>query len=477
MIEAAYDRIAAAIRHGRGSRLIAVLVPPEIPLIPAAEKLRSHLLGRGIMVRPVRLARHASLLEAVEEVDPRPSEVVIVYGLEALSQSAREAFLRTSSFARTRLQGSPVAVILVLGTETWSWLGMELPDLARWADGPFLVSDGGKGIDLRAPRPRLGRTPIVDSSVVLDDCRNVDIQTVINDWIDRRGLLIIGGPRGVGVTHLAVRLEARLSKQGKITACTENPSLVNGVPVVGGSDLVGDPDVPLPKSWTPLRLEDWLSGHRDEIVFVSREFWPIVPISMTARTGMTGVVLGPSSAAIQPSVGARLYVPPVQVIEVDGSEHARGINRMVDAVLDDAAHQLQFPIETFLPRDLLSTLAYGSGGLPGVLWSLIIQTLQRALRIGSPAVTPEIIEGVVSDVARSRPPVPEDLVVSAIQNNSLDFELESRGAVLFYVIDGTLRTLRHPLSILAERLRTDSKNTRVKPTRASRRRRRPPHDD
>lgn len=478
MIEAAYDRIVAAIRHGNGARLIAVLVPAEIPLIPATEKLRSHLLGRGVKVRSIRIDRHASLVEAIEAADPEPSEAVIVYGLEALPEATRESFLRSSSFARSRLQSVPVAVILVLGTETWSWLGMELPDLARWADGPFIVSDRGQGVDLRPPRPTLGRETLAQSAVILDDDRNVDIQGPVDEWLLRGGILSIGGPSGAGVTHLAVRIEARLVALGKRPACAGNVHYVNGMPRVGGPENVNDPEVPWPKQWgMSTKLEDWLEQHKEEIVFIARPFWHPARASMMARKGITGVVLGPSSSALaQPHVGVQLYVPPVQVVESDGTECARGIARMVDAIVADA-NQLQFDLKTLVPRELLFTLAYASGGLPGLLWSLIIQTLRRSLRIGLTVANQRLVETIILDVAHSRPPVPEEAITSVVRENMIDFEMEARGAVLFYIIDGTVRTLQHPLSILAKRLRSTSRSTKAKPPRASLRRRRPQRGD
>lgn len=474
MIETAYDRIVAAIRHGHGARLIAVLVPAEIPLIPATEKLRSHLLGRGVKVRSIRIDRHASLVEAIEAVDPEPSEAVIVYGLEALPEATRESFLRSSSFARSRLQRSPVAVILVLGTETWSWLGMELPDLARWADGPFIVSDGGQGVDLRPPHPKLGRETLVQSAVILDADRNVDIQGPIDDWLMRGGILSIGGPSGAGVTHLAVRIEARLVALGKRPACAGNVHYVNGIPRVGGPENVDDPEVPWPKQWGMSKtLDDWLEQHKEEIVFIARPFWHPARASMMARKGIAGVVLGPSSSAlVQPHVGVQLYVPPVQVVESNGTECSRGIARMVDAIVSDA-NQLQFDLETLVPRELLFTLAYASGGLPGLLWSLIIQTLRRGLRIGVTIANQRLVESVILDVARSRPAVRDEVVASAVRDDVLDFDLEARGALLFYVIDGRLRTMRHPLSTLAARLQARTESAAFAPAQGPRRRRRP----
>jgi hypothetical protein len=145
---------------------------------------------------------------------------------------------------------------------------------------------------------------------------------------------------------------------------------------------------------------------------------------------------------------------------------------MVEALLADADHYLQLELEALLPRAFLSTLAYASGGLPGVLWSLVVQTLQRALRFGSSPVSTEIIQSMIVDAVGAKPAVSEDAVASAVRENLLDFELEARGAVLFYVIDRQLRTMRHPLSMLAARHRAKSESRAFAPMKRPRRRRR-----
>ena len=141
MIEAPYDRIASAIRLSGGSHLSAVLIPPSIHVSEATEELRSQLLHRGVRAHPIQISGHASILESVEAATASPpSRTFIIYGLETLRRADREAYLRASSFARERLREAANAVILVLTTETWSWLGLQLPDLARWVDGPFLMT-------------------------------------------------------------------------------------------------------------------------------------------------------------------------------------------------------------------------------------------------------------------------------------------------------------------------------------------------
>lgn len=143
MIEAPYDRIASAIRLSGGSYLSAVLIPPGIQVPEATEELRSQLLHLGVQAHPILLSGHANMLGSVWATTPSsPSRTFIIHGVETLGRADREAFLRASSFARDRLREASVAIILVLATETWSWLGLQLPDLARWVDGPFLMTSG-----------------------------------------------------------------------------------------------------------------------------------------------------------------------------------------------------------------------------------------------------------------------------------------------------------------------------------------------
>lgn len=141
VIEGPYDRITSAIRLSGRSYLSAVLVPPSIQVSVATEELRSQLLHRGVQAHPIPLSGHANILESIEAATPSPpSRTFIIHGLETLRRTDREAYLRASSFARERLREASNAIILVLATETWSWLGLDLPDLARWVDGPFLMT-------------------------------------------------------------------------------------------------------------------------------------------------------------------------------------------------------------------------------------------------------------------------------------------------------------------------------------------------
>lgn len=142
MLEAPYDRIAAAMRLSVGSYLGAVLTPPSIQVPVATEELRCQLCHLGVQAHPILLSGHANM-ESVGATTPSPpSHTFIIHGLETLRRADREAYLRASSFARDRLREASNAIILVLATETWSWLGLQLPDLARWVDGPFLMTSG-----------------------------------------------------------------------------------------------------------------------------------------------------------------------------------------------------------------------------------------------------------------------------------------------------------------------------------------------
>jgi hypothetical protein len=435
MNEAAYDRIAAAIKRSRGSQLIAVVVPVTIPLLTVTRRLQSSLLRRGVDARCFRIRGHADVLEPIEtELGSDTPGAIVIHGLEAMPAIERESFLRATSFARSRLRRIPVPIVLVLGEETWSWLGLELPDLARWMDGPFaMAGDDGTGVvgplHVGSWRELLLRAP-----ALLDEHRNVDVDRSIDAWIDRGGVLAVGGPPGVGITGIAMHIRTRLAAMGK------------------------------PTSWTnearckPLRLDDWLERHRGDIVIIDRELSDSAQAAVQRR-GMSGVVLGSTRMALEsPGKGVtQLYVPPVQVVEADGGPHPAGIAVMVRRIRFEVELQLGVDIDSLLTIEQLETFGHACGGLPGLMWRLVAHAEHRSRRLGLPSADAELVRAVIIDTAKtSIAPVAEEDVERAVHHDLLDFELEARGAVLFYVIDGRLRTLRHPLLTLASRMQADA---------------------
>jgi hypothetical protein len=442
MIHAAYERIASAIEHSRGSQLIAVVVPANIPLLTATSQLQSSLFRQGIDVRCLQIRGQSDLLELVEaQLDATPPRAVIVHGLEGMPLTERESFLRATSFARSRLRSVPVPIILVLGEETWSLLGMELPDLARWIHGPFTMKDedGDAGT---APRPlHIKPVPEILLKVSLppDEHRNVDLDSAVEAWIERSGILVVGGPPGVGITSVAVRARERLRAAGRGTAWT--------------SDELASKDGP-----KPLQLDSWLEEHRDSIVIIDRELADTA-CPAVQRRGMNALVLGSSRMALErPEPGiTQLYVPPIQVVEVDGSPFPPGLSAVVRRIRSDVKLQLDIDVDAFLTSDQLELLGLASGGLPGLMWRLVADVEHRSRRLGFPGTDPTLIRTSIIDMSEALiAPFLEEEVELAIRHDLLDFELEARGAVLFYVIDGRLRTIRHPLLALARRLRAEA---------------------
>lgn len=444
MIEAAYDRIAAAIRHSRGSQLIAVVVRVQMPLITATSELQSSLLRRGTATKCLQIRAHHDLLEPIDSSSDSGSQVFIVHGLEGMPSEERESFLRATSFARSRLRTMPVPIILVLGEETWSWLGMELPDLARWMHGPFVMGDDEHAGATRSslhikPALRL----LADVPFLLDEERNVEIDPTLDAWIDRGGVLLVGGPPGVGITSIAARARDRLEATGVKTAWTNE-----GLGAEKGERV--------------LRLDEWIEQHRDEVLIVDREFSALAAGALQ-RQGLRGLVLGSSLAALgKPEKGVmKLYVPPVQVVEADGAPHSSGVAIMVKRIRYELGQQLDIDIDSLMTLEQLELLGQACGGLPGLMWRLVADAEHRTRRIGLSNVDSPLIRAVVIDMAKAlAAPASDAEVERAIQENLLDFGLEARGAVLFYVIDGRLRTLQHPLMMLARRLRAASEGNR-----------------
>lgn len=441
MTEVAHDRIAAALRYGRGARLVAVLVPPSIPLLTATSELRRYLRWRGIDTHPVRVEAHTDLLESVETaVESKPSDVLVVHGLEALSKTDREAYLRASSFARSRLRALSASIVLVLGTDTWSWLGMELPDLARWVDGPFVLADVGGQPGPRHLQLPFGRQLVGPDRHVLDRHRGVDVS--MEAWIGRGGILVVGGPPGVGVTSLALWAETRCKELGEEIAWTEGGHIIDGVPMVGESS-------------SARTLSDWLDQHERQRVIVERAIAEGAPQAIKNRR-MTGLILGSTRMALgRPMSGIdQLYIPPVQVVDLEGGPHDPGIEVITQAMRLDLQQHLDFDLDALVPGSLLPTLGYASGGLPGLLWQLVAELEHRVRRLGFEAATPTLVHAVIEDVAHaSIRPAAEEAIAHAIRYDVVDFDLEAGGSVLFYVIDDGLRTLRNPLLTVANEIR------------------------
>jgi hypothetical protein len=133
----------------------------------------------------------------------------------------------------------------------------------------------------------------------------------------------------------------------------------------------------------------------------------------------------------------------------------------------DVEQQLGFDLGSLLTIEQLEILGYACGGLPGLMWRLVAEAEQRCHRLGLEAASAELVRAVVIDIAgASATAFSDEDVERAVRLNALDFELEARGAVLFYVIEGQLRTLRHPLSMLAEQFRIASERALVAPARA-----------
>lgn len=444
MIEAAYDRIAAAIEHSRGSQLIAVVVPTTIPLLTATSQLQSSLIRLGIDVSCLRVRGHSDLLDRVEgQVEAKPSRAIVVHGLEGMPIAERESFLRATSFARSRLRSIPVPIVLVLGEETWSSLGMELPDLARWIHGPFLMKDddGDAGPKPRPVHVKPAPEILLKAPTPPDEHRNVDIDSAVEAWLERGGVLVVGGPRGVGITSVAVRARERLAELGR------------------GTSWAGD-ELAVSDGAKPIDLEGWLERHRDDTIIIDRELSEAA-LPAVQRRGMNALVLGSSRMALErPEKGVmQLYVPPIQVVEVDGSPHPPGISAVVRRIRSDVELQLGIDIDSLLPSERLDLLGLASGGLPGLMWRLVADVEHRSRRLGLPSA--DLVRTSIIDMAKALiAPFLEERAELAVHHDLLDFELEAQGAVLFYVIDERLRTLRHPLSMLARRLEDEADEPR-----------------
>lgn len=386
-----YERIATAITRRRGARLVALVVPEGTPVYLSIEMVVPQLEGRGVRLRHVRFDPDAQLAELVElegsarSDDADDTETLLIHGFESVPLARTQAFFRRSNFTRARLAKLSIAVLLTVGSETWSWLVMELPDLVRWTDGPFLLpaieTPPHPLVGLPWPRAHLGVPIPEELDRPLDRERGVDVFGPALDALEHERLIVLGGPPGVGVSHLAVRLEAEMRSKGRTTAWPPNVHDVDGQPMVGDRSMVPSADVPFPKtlSWQP--FERWLDAQSADVIIVPRAFADQGRARLT-KLRRCGIVLSSTTSALGSEAGFALpiYVPPVRVetgSEPEPVPYELGVTLLQDA-LETRARLLGHCITRALTPPALRFLVLASGGVPSLLWRLACETSRRA---------------------------------------------------------------------------------------------------
>lgn len=429
------------------------------------ESLVPQLEGRGVRLHHVRFDPSGDLAELVasegEGEGADLPDVVLVHGFESVPRARAQAFLRRSNFTRARLAKTSRAVLLVVGSDTWAWLMMELPDLVRWADGPFVLpavqSPPHPLVGLPSLRAHLGVPipPLLDQP--LHHERGVDPMANALAALEQGRLVVLGGPPGVGVSHLATKIEHEARARGWTTTWPPNVTRVNGLPMVGDHAMIPNADVPFPKMFSPGQpFGRWLDYHRADIVIVPKVFAD-EGIAKLSKQRRSGVILSSTSAALAPESGfvMPVYVPPVRVesgAETELSVHEPGVSVLEEA-LDARARMLHRTLASALTKEALRFLILASGGVPSLLWHLATETSRRGALDGVLPASEQTARVVALDMAftwlekfrsvGSRSPTPN------MRRRSLRRREEDEGLRQVLIIDGMLERIRHPLVRLA----------------------------
>lgn len=454
MNDAVYRRIALSLAQRGKARLTVALVPGGTPFALAREKLITHMLGRGIDLELARIDVDGDLAETLRTAKPAGKGAVLAYGLETVPRAEAEGYLRRSNFARARLVDVPVNALLVIDEAMWSWMAMELPDLVRWADGPFVLPALARSPHplhlLPQMIPRVGYPLDPRLDIDLEEARGVQVREEIAAALARSSIVTLGGHRGVGVWHTMATTAMELASSGTTIAWPPNLSIIDGRAMVGGRTEVTDPEVPPFETCDVKPFARWLEDQTADVVFVPRP-WSAGATSLLRAKGIAAVVAAPTSAVVGGAEAPfleRIYLPPVRVEDRDGATLDAGVTSMV-AALSARVDILGTQLDAVMTEEAARLLARLSGGLPGFLWVLAEKASARAAGGDGFPFTATVAELAVVDEGRKWL---SDLrkLATAKQTHGAAPDNPDHGTTLLVVDGAETYAVVHPLARLVE---------------------------
>ena len=385
---------------------------------------------------------------------------VLVHGFEAMPRAEVHRFFRRSNFMRGRLARAGQTVLVIVEADTWSWLVKEVPDLVRWADGPFLLPALAHGphplAGLRALRVEFGQPTPTGLDCPLDEHRGVDPVAGALEAIKRGRSVLLGGPPGVGVRHTAVRVERHLSKAGMTVTWPPNTVMLNGRAAVGTRRTVSDPDVPFGKSLdAPRPFGSWAREQHADVIVVPRPFAEGAA-QVIAELGKRALILTSTSdvhARTTSSSFEPVYVPPVRVeraIEpAPETPFEPGMDSLRNA-LQERARAAGSSIDAALTSDARDFLIWASGGIPGVLWVLAEETSRRAALSEALPATLESARLVAADIGNAwEAGFRRRKVSGRTRRRTLRDRRENEGIVEILYVSKSVTRVLHPLIRMA----------------------------
>ncbi len=359
-----FDQIAAHV--SRVDSLVVVVIAPRGASIPLVRKrVVSEFRVRDVLVTTLAVDPALDLVSDVQSIDR--GSVVLASGLETASEADVREYLRRTSFRRSTLSRLDRRVILVLPEAVWGWVARELPDLARWLAGPFVAPIPARARLLMASRAEVGLPVPPSEHVELDPLRG--LSTPVTEMLQEaeRKLVVMGGARGVGLTHMAARLQQERASAGQRCVWPPGVTYINGkkrvAPLVLATDMeTGFPKV-LPRCPT---IREWLEeADEDAFLIVTRGWLPNEAIEWLARR-RSGLVLGNAQQGLEKAIGKAVvhYLPPV-VVHSQGEAGDAG-RRALAAVLERRILASGFLVEEVATGAALDRIAYLSGGNPGI---------------------------------------------------------------------------------------------------------------
>ncbi len=371
----------------------------------------------------------ADLARDVQRAYDGSDGVIVASGLETASGSESRDYLRRTSFRRSTLSQLPCPVILVLSEATWAWLALELPDLVRWFDGPFVAPVPEKRSSLQHSRPFVGYPIPPSEDVALDGLRG--LATPMSEHLEEAEsrLVVLGGPPGVGLTHFAARLQQERASRAARTVWPPGVSWINGQKRVSPLNTAVGPETALKTLGASPTIREWLEeAESDAFLIVPRGWLPDAGIAWLAEL-RGGIVLGTAQQGLSTSIGrARtVYIPPVYL---HGDNDLAECGRVaMTSVLSARIRAAGFDQDSLITSGALARIAQLSGGVPGIAIELLSNCHETADRL---PIDEEDVRHRALDLAAS------------IQAGGGPTRFDTHHRQLVYAPDGP-REVEHPL--------------------------------
>ena len=372
-----FDQIHARLSRGSASDVVVVLVPTGASAPLVRKRVVSELRVRDVPVHMVALDSASDLVADLSVLDGEGG-VALASGLEDVADSGVQDYLRRTSFRRSTLSKLTQRVVLVLPQRVWAWLARELPDLARWVVGPFVAPVSKTGRVLMASRAEVGLPIPPSEDVDLDPLRGM--ATPLDELLAQaeERLVVLGGPLGVGLTHIAARLQQEQSSSGRRSEWPPGPIVINGKRMVAPLSLAVGADTRFPKFLPGFpnypNIREWLEAvDENAFLIVTRGWLPNEGIEWLS-TRRAGLVLGTAQQGLMRALGRASvhYVPPV-FVEGDGAVAKEGRSALAK-VLTQRVEASGLRHEKVASNPVFRRIAALSGGVPGIA----IEILQRS---------------------------------------------------------------------------------------------------